>query len=80
MQGKLIVFEGVEGSGKTTQLRRSQAWLLESLLLKQLQAQGCISYLITTRQPGGTELGQSIRTIRLALALASSVKPRWTRW
>jgi dTMP kinase len=65
MQGKLIVFEGVEGSGKTTQLRRSQVWLLESLLLERLQAQGWISQLVVTRQPGGTELGQAIRQLLL---------------
>ncbi|NJN58097.1 MAG: dTMP kinase [Leptolyngbyaceae cyanobacterium SL_5_9] len=64
MQGKLIVFEGVEGSGKTTQLQRSQAWLLDSLY-KPLQAQGYISHLVVTRQPGGTELGQSIRQLLL---------------
>lgn len=71
MQGRFIVFEGVEGSGKTTQLRRSQAWLLESLWLKQLQAQGYISQLIVTRQPGGTQLGQSIRQLLLHPTQAS---------
>jgi dTMP kinase len=65
MQGKLIVFEGVEGSGKTTQLRRSQSWLLDSPLFKQLQTQGYISHLVVTRQPGGTELGQAIRQLLL---------------
>ncbi|NJL35379.1 MAG: dTMP kinase [Leptolyngbyaceae cyanobacterium RM2_2_4] len=65
MQGKLIVFEGVEGSGKTTQLRRSQTWLLAHSLFNCLQTQGYISHLLVTRQPGGTELGQSIRQLLL---------------
>jgi dTMP kinase len=65
MQGKLIVFEGVEGSGKTTQLRRSQSWLLDSLWFNRLQTQGYISHLLVTRQPGGTELGQAIRQLLL---------------
>jgi len=64
MQGKLIVFEGVEGSGKTTQIARSQAWLSESGLMQQLQAQG-LSDLVVTREPGGTELGQQIRQFLL---------------
>jgi dTMP kinase len=62
MQGRLIVFEGVEGCGKTTQLRRSQAWLLE-----QFEKLGCDSMLsvMTTREPGGTELGLGLRQLLL---------------
>ncbi|MBD1999384.1 dTMP kinase [Leptolyngbya sp. FACHB-541] len=65
MQGKLIVFEGVEGSGKTTQLQRSQSWLLDSPWFNRLQTQGYISHLVVTRQPGGTDLGQAIRQLLL---------------
>lgn len=65
LQGRLVVFEGGEGCGKTTQLARSQSWLLENALFKQLQAKGSISQLITTREPGGTELGQNIRQLLL---------------
>ncbi|HEY9627444.1 MAG TPA: dTMP kinase [Coleofasciculaceae cyanobacterium] len=65
MQGRLIVFEGVEGCGKTTQIARSQAWLLESGLLAKLQNQGKVSQLIITREPGGTELCQEIRRLLL---------------
>jgi dTMP kinase len=65
MQGKLIVFEGVEGSGKTTQIARSQVWLAESGWLQQLQSQEYLSHLIVTREPGGTEFGQQIRQFLL---------------
>lgn len=65
MKGRFIVFEGVEGCGKTTQIARSQTWLLESGILSQLQSQAQISRLITTREPGGTALCQEIRALLL---------------
>jgi dTMP kinase len=65
MQGKLIVFEGGEGSGKTTQIRRSHDWLRTSSLLHQLQQRNYISDVLVTREPGGTELSQSIRQLLL---------------
>jgi dTMP kinase len=65
MKGKLIVFEGVEGCGKTTQIKRSQVWLQESNWLTRLQAQGCLKDLRMTREPGGTEIGQEMRQILL---------------
>jgi dTMP kinase len=55
MQGKLIVFEGVEGAGKTTQMQRIQAGL-----------QGLIDTpIVITREPGGTLLGQELRRLLL---------------
>lgn len=75
MQGKLIVFEGVEGSGKTTQIARSQAWLMQSPLLQGLQAQGYLSPLIVTREPGGTQLGQQIRQILLQPSDSADAAP-----
>ena len=45
-----IVFEGGDGSGKTTQARA---------LYRQLQRRGCPALL--THEPGGTPLGESIR-------------------
>lgn len=53
-RGYFISFEGLDGSGKTTQLRRLAAWL---------EAQG--HRVITLRQPGGTALGDRIRSILL---------------
>lgn len=47
-----ITFEGSEGSGKTTQL---------SLLVTYLQQQGYD--LLTTREPGGTPIGEQIRQV-----------------
>ncbi len=65
MQGKLIVFEGVEGSGKTTQMAHTQDWLIQSGILQQLQQQGWVSQLVLTREPGGTMLGKTLRQILL---------------
>jgi dTMP kinase len=50
--GKLISFEGSEGSGKSTQMAR---------LAKHLQGVG--RSVLTTREPGGTEIGEQIRNI-----------------
>jgi dTMP kinase len=65
MQGRLIVFEGVEGSGKTTQISRSQSWLEHSELIQHLKAKGLISHTLVTREPGGTDIGQEIRHLLL---------------
>jgi len=65
MQGKLIVFEGVEGSGKSTQLPKLQTWLQEQPLFQKLQSAGIIPAVVITREPGGTRLGQSLRTLLL---------------
>lgn len=54
MRGKLIVFEGAEGAGKTTQLR---------LLAEYFRASG--NEVLTLREPGGTVLGDAIRAILL---------------
>lgn len=54
-RGKLIVFEGAEGAGKTTQIR---------MLGDRLKARGISS--VTFREPGGTPLGDAIRSIVLA--------------
>ncbi len=50
--GKLISFEGSEGSGKSTQLAR---------LAARLQKLG--REVVTVREPGGTEIGEQIRNI-----------------
>ena len=65
MQGRLIVFEGVEGSGKTSQIQQLQKWLCDSKVIQQLQIQGIVSQVIATREPGGTALGQKLRHLLL---------------
>lgn len=52
--GWLIAVEGVEGAGKTTQVRRLQ---------RALEARGYP--VLVTREPGGTRLGERLRAILL---------------
>jgi dTMP kinase len=53
-RGLFITFEGLDGSGKSTQLRRLHQWL---------EAEG---FTVTaTRQPGGTRTGDRIRSLLL---------------
>lgn len=53
-QGYFLTFEGIDGSGKTTQLE----------LLKADLEEADISYLLL-REPGGTSISEQIRTILL---------------
>src|SRR5436305_1162440 len=53
-RGKLVVFEGTEGAGKTTQIR---------LLAERLAAAGI--ECLAVREPGGTPVGDAIREILL---------------
>ncbi|MBE9156665.1 dTMP kinase [Nodosilinea sp. LEGE 06152] len=65
MPGKLLVFEGVEGCGKSTQLQILHAALLKHDSLQQLQRRSLISQVLATREPGGTELGLGLRQLLL---------------
>ncbi len=59
MEGKFIVFEGIDGCGKTTQINELYKWLRQSLLINKDKK------LIKTREPGGSLLGRELREIIL---------------
>jgi dTMP kinase len=50
LKGKFITFEGIDGSGKSTQLQ---------MLAADLRSRG--ADVVTTREPGGTPLGRQLR-------------------
>jgi dTMP kinase len=53
--GLLINFEGLDGTGKSTQLRRAVQYIRK-----------CGHRVLVTREPGGTRAGERIRNILLA--------------
>jgi len=53
-RGFFLTFEGLDGSGKTTQIKRLAAWLTAQNLPH-----------VITRQPGGTATGDRIRALLL---------------
>ncbi len=53
-RGKFITFEGLDGTGKSTQMRRLAAALREA---------GC--KVVETREPGGTVTGEKVRRMLL---------------
>jgi len=63
-RGFFLTFEGLDGSGKTTQIKRLTAWLAA-----QNQPH------IVTRQPGGTATGDRIRALLLD-SKSSGLAPR----
>lgn len=64
MAGRFISFEGGEGSGKSTQAR---------LLVEHLRAAG--QDVVFTREPGGTEGAEAIRSL-----LVTGDPDRWSPW
>ena len=62
MTGRFIVLEGIDGCGKTTQIRHLIQWLPNSGLMPSGAS------LVCTREPGGTPLGRSIRELLLHTA------------
>lgn len=53
-RGKFITFEGIDGAGKSTHI---------PFVVELLRARG--KTVISTREPGGTELGEKLRTLLL---------------
>ena len=66
MKGKFIVFEGIDGSGKTTQINQLSKWLISADLIPENNK------LVITREPGGTKLGKSIRSLLLDTSIEKS--------
>jgi dTMP kinase len=54
MHGKFITVEGIDGAGKSTHL----AWLADFVRQRGIKA-------VTTREPGGTALGEKLRALLL---------------
>jgi dTMP kinase len=54
LRGKFITFEGLDGCGKTTQLKK---------LAESLRRQGIP--VVITREPGGTPIGEKVRAVLL---------------
>ena len=59
MKGKFIVFEGIDGSGKTTQINQLSQLIVNRGIIPEN------NQLVITREPGGTNLGKSIRSLLL---------------
>ncbi len=59
MRGRFVTFEGIEGSGKSTLIER---------LAAHLRAAG--HDVLTTREPGGTQLGRELRELLLHRGVA----------
>jgi dTMP kinase len=64
LSGKLIVFEGLDFTGKSTQVAR---------LGERLRAAGVD--VVLTGEPGGTEIGASVRRILLSPAYRETLTP-----
>jgi dTMP kinase len=63
-RGTFITFEGLDGSGKTTQMRRLAAWLTASGRT-----------VVTLRQPGSTALGDRLRAVLVDSRSESTLGP-----
>jgi dTMP kinase len=63
-RGFFLTFEGLDGSGKTTQIKRLTAWLAAQNLPH-----------LVTRQPGGTATGDRIRALLLD-SKSAALSPR----
>lgn len=58
-RGRFFVLEGIDGSGKSTQIEHLRRWLPASGLMPEG------AQLLVTREPGGTDLGRALRQLLL---------------
>lgn len=65
LAGRFVVFDGPDGSGKSTQLAR---------LMQAAEAQGV--EVCHVREPGGTEIGEAIRRVLLDPAVQEAIDAR----
>jgi dTMP kinase len=63
VRGKFITLEGMDGAGKSTHIPD---------ILAQLQARGV--EVVSTREPGGTELGERLREVLLHTPMAAETE------
>jgi len=63
VRGKFITLEGMDGAGKSTHIPD---------ILAQLQARGV--EVVSTREPGGTELGEQLREVLLHTPMAAETE------
>lgn len=63
-----IVFEGIDGSGKSTQIELLSKWLPTSCLMPE-EAQ-----LVVTQEPGGTPLGEALRSLLVAPGMKGTLE------
>ncbi|MCB5206314.1 dTMP kinase [Methylovorus mays] len=63
MRGKFITLEGMDGAGKSTHIPD---------ILAQLQARGV--EVVSTREPGGTVLGEQLREVLLHTPMAAETE------
>ncbi|MEB3325012.1 MAG: dTMP kinase [Cyanobacteriota bacterium] len=59
VRGRLVVLEGIDGCGKTTQIEALRHWLPLSGLMPPA------AEVVVTREPGGTAFGQALRDLLL---------------
>lgn len=60
LSARFVTFEGIDGSGKSTLLEELAGWLKENAIP-----------FITTREPGGTRLGEKLREVLLDPSFAA---------
>jgi dTMP kinase len=68
-RGIFITFEGLDGSGKSTQIKRLASWiekqLEETRSRSSSESKNDFRVPVVTRQPGGTVTGEQIRALTL---------------